>query len=84
MSENLTAWEEMFRYPNIPSKCYLRVILKDGTSIVGIYGSKSFARKDGIFMEKRYSLNDKNYTKDNEGIFVFTREISYITVVDYN
>lgn len=65
---------------------WLKVVLKDGTTVAGKYGAKSFASSapadEQIYLEESWILNDNGgflREKNNTaGVIVLSKEISYI------
>ncbi len=70
---------------------WVKVKLKDGTVIAGLYSEKSFASSapapEQIYLEEYWLLNDKNGfdrpKKLTEGVIILSSEIVYIELIKY-
>lgn len=70
---------------------WIKLILKDGTIIAGLYADRSFASsspaQEQIYLEQTWILNDKGgferAKNDTAGVIVLSNEISHIELRNY-
>jgi hypothetical protein len=81
-------WDYVFSQRN---PYWVKITLKDGTTIAGRYADKSFASsapaKEQIYLEETWILNDKGgferVKNDSAGVIILSSEISHIELRNY-
>lgn len=78
-----TGWD--FKFSKIEDKTWVIITLKDGSTVAGLFGTKSFASSDpqerDIFVEEVFCINDEGKWESatrNNGILIRGEQIKYI------
>ena len=78
-----TAWD--YKFSKIPDRRWVLVTLKDGNTVAGLFGSKSFASSEAgerdLYIQEVFKVNDKvswQRAPRNDGILIHGDQIKHI------